>query len=152
MGVKINTVTMTKLGILAAIIASVILAFVLPGSFIARATAIFFGVCAASFLPAYTAAIYWKRTTRKGVWASMISGALISMFCLAFLHRSESASLGICQAVFGRTELISNGVWPFVDSIVYSLPLSAIILIVVSLITRPETPEHFKQCFDTIKK
>lgn len=152
MGVKINTVTMTKLGILAAIIASVILAFVLPGSFIARATAIFFGVCAASFLPAYTAAIYWKRATRKGVWASMISGALISMFCLAFLHRSESASLGICQAVFGRTELISNGVWPFVDSIVYSLPLSVIILIVVSLTTRPETSEHFKLRFDTIKK
>ncbi len=146
-----HSVLFTKLGILFAIFASVLLAFLLPGSFIARATAIFFGICAAAFLPAYTAALYWRRTTLAGVWASMIAGAAVSAFCLLFLHRSESASLGVCKMLFGKTELISVGMWPYVDSIVYSLPLSAIILIVVSLLTKPNV-RLTTQCFNSLNK
>ncbi|MDD4817532.1 MAG: sodium:solute symporter family protein [Victivallaceae bacterium] len=148
---KFGSVVLTKVGILLAIIASVVLGAVLPGSYIARATAIFFGVCAASFLPAYTAGLYWRRATRAGVWASMTAGAAVSVFALLFMHRGESAPLGVCKAIFGRTELISSGVWPYIDSLVYSLPISIIVLVAVSLLTRADS-EHADRCFAGISK
>ena len=149
---NVGTVRLTRIGIAIAMLASVVLAQTLPGSFIARATAIFFGICAASFLPAYTAAIYWKRATRKGVWASMLCGAVISVFCLVFMHRSESAPLGLCKLIFGKTELISRGIWPYIDSIVYSLPLSVLILVVVSLCTRRNDDAPVEKCFNALNK
>lgn len=138
----------TKIGILFGIIASLILGLILPGNIVARGTSIFFGICAAAFLPAYLAAIFWKRATRIGVWASMIAGTLLSTFGLVFLHRSESAPLGICQLLFGKTELISAFPWPYVDAMVYSLPLSLLVLIVVSLMTKPPKKELLELCFN----
>ena len=137
----------TRAGVCFGIIMSVILGFLLPPGIIARGTAIFFGVCAASFLPAYVAALYWPRATRAGVWASIITGVIASLFGLFFLHRKESAALGICKAVFGKDELISTHPWPFVDTFVYSLPLAVIALIVVSLLTKAPEAEHLNKCF-----
>ena len=56
-----------------------------------------------------------------------------------------------CEKIFGRTELISLHPWPYVDSLVISLPLSLLALVVVSLLTRPPTPEHIEKCF-AVKK
>ena len=137
----------TRAGVCFGIIMSVILGFLLPPGIIARGTAIFFGVCAASFLPAYVAALYWPRATRAGIWASIITGIIASLFGLLFLHRKESAALGICKAVFGKDELISTHPWPFVDTFVYSLPLAVIALIVVSLLTKAPEAEHLNKCF-----
>jgi len=142
----------TRVGIGLGIVASIILAYVLPPGIVARGTAIFFGVCAAAFLPAYIAALYWKRATRAGVWASIAAGAVISLLGLTFLHRSESGALGICQALFGKSELISDFPWPFVDTICYALPISAIVLVVVSLLTKPPREEHLQSCFEVSKK
>ena len=138
----------TRIGIILGITASVTVAYIFPASIVARGTAIFFGVCAAAFLPAYTAALYWKRATRSGVWASVITGAAASIFGLTFLHRSESSVLGLCSRLFGKSELISTFPWPFVDTLCYALPLSALALIVVSLLTAPPDPEHIKKCFE----
>ena len=125
-----------RLGVVAGIVLSLVLGFVLPGGIIARGTAIFFGICAAGFLPTYVAALYWPRATRAGVWASMAVGVGASLFGLVFLHRKESAALGICRAWFGCDELVSSFPWPFVDPLIYSLPLSALALVVVSLLCR----------------
>ena len=142
-----DSTLITRAGVCFGIIMSVILGFLLPPGIIARGTAIFFGVCAASFLPAYVAALYWPRATRAGVWASIITGVIASLFGLFFLHRKESAALGICKAVFGKDELISTHPWPFVDTFVYSLPLAVIALIVVSLLTKAPEAEHLNKCF-----
>ncbi len=142
---------LTKAGIIWGVFCSIVVAFLLPDGIVARGTAIFFGICAAAFLPAYSAAIYWKRATLSGVWASMLTGTLSSAFCLVFMHRAESKALGICEKIFGRTELISLHPWPYVDSLVISLPLSLLALVVVSLLTRPPTPEHIEKCF-AVKK
>ena len=142
-----DSTLITRTGVCFGIIMSVILGFLLPPGIIARGTAIFFGVCAASFLPAYVAALYWPRATRAGVWASIITGVIASLFGLFFLHRKESAALGICKAVFGKDELISTHPWPFVDTFVYSLPLAVIALIVVSLLTKAPEAEHLNKCF-----
>ncbi len=138
----------TRLGVCFGILISLFFAFILPEGVVARGTAIFFGVCAAAFLPAYAAALYWKRATRAGVWAAIAVGAGVSAFGLLFLHKKESAMLGICEALFGKTELISAHPWPYVDPFVYALPLSILTLIVVSLCTAPPDEEHLKKCFD----
>ena len=137
----------TRLGVCFGILISLFFAFILPEGIVARGTAIFFGVCAAAFLPAYTAALYWKRATRAGVWAAIAVGAGVSAFGLLFLHKKESAMLGICEMLFGKTELISIHPWPYVDPFVYALPLSIITLIVVSLCTAPPDKEHLEKCF-----
>jgi SSS family solute:Na+ symporter len=142
-----DSTLITRAGVCFGIIMSVILGFLLPPGIIARGTAIFFGVCAASFLPAYVAALYWPRATRAGVWASIMTGVIASLFGLLFLHRKESAALGICKAVFGKDELISTHPWPFVDTFVYSLPLAIIALIVVTLFTKAPETEHLNKCF-----
>lgn len=144
-----DNLTVSRVGIIIGIFLSIVLAFYLPAGIVARGTAIFFGVCAASFMPAYFAAIYWKRATTAGVWASIASGVLVSVFGLVFLHRSESAPLGICKAIFGKSELISTFPWPFVDTMIYALPISAIVLIVVSYCTTPLNRYHINRCFRT---
>lgn len=142
-----DNLAVSRVGIIIGIILSIVLAFYLPAGIVARGTAIFFGVCAAAFMPAYFAAVYWKRATTAGVWASIISGVLISVFGLVFLHRSESAPLGICKMLFGKTELISTFPWPFVDTMIYALPISAIVLIIVSYCTTPLNQYHINRCF-----
>ena len=143
-----DSITITRIGIICGIVVSVLFAIILPPGIVARGTAIFFGVCAAAFLPAYAAALYWKRATRAGVWTAIAVGAGVSAFGLLFLHRKESAMLGVCEKLFGKSELISTHPWPFVDPFIYALPLSLIALIVVSLLTAPPDEEHLKKCFD----
>lgn len=147
-GDKIDSKNITRFGIVLGIIGSIIAAYTFPIGIVARGTAIFFGVCAASFLPAYIAALYWKRATCAGVWASIITGAAASIFGLTFLHHSESAALGICKKLFGCDELISAFPMPFVDTLCYALPLSLAALVVVSLLTKPMDKEHISKCFD----
>ena len=146
-GMRRDSTLATRLGVFFGILVSVIFAMMLPPGMVARGTAIFFGVAAAAFLPAYVAALYWKRATRAGVWASVGVGVGVSLFGLIFLHRKESAGLGICQALFDRTELIAAHPWPYVDPFVYSLPLSILALVTVSLLTAPPPERHLKRCF-----
>lgn len=144
---KTNTILVTKFGIIIAIVISIILGYQLPAGIIARGTAIFFGVCAATFLPAYFGAIYWKRATRQAAVKSVIAGFLSSLFCLLFLHQKEAAALGLCKFIFGKEILISKFPWPVVDPILIALPISAIVLIVATLTTKPLPKNHVEECF-----
>lgn len=148
LGSNRDSTLVTRVGIVFGIIISIILAVLLPPGIIARGTAIFFGVCAAAFLPSYFAALYLRNTTRFAVWLSMSVGVGTSLFGLLFLHRKESVALGICQAIFGKTELISAFPWPFVDTIVYSLPLSIIALIIGNLVGRQLPQTLLDKCFN----
>ena len=142
-----DNLMVTKIGMIFGIILSIIFAMILPPGVVARGTAIFFGICAAAFLPAYFSALYWKGATKAGVWASIATGTVSSIIGLVFLHRKESASLGICQALFGKSELISTHPWPFVDPFIYSLPLAAIVLVAVSLFSEKLPENHISRCF-----
>ncbi|QGU00074.1 Sodium/proline symporter [Candidatus Syntrophocurvum alkaliphilum] len=136
-----SSLTINRLAIIASLLISVYLALKLPLSIIAIATAIFFGICAATFLPAYTAALFWPRATKIGVIASMLSGFSISVLWMTFVHANEATALGISKILFGRDTLLEFP-WVVVDPIVISLPLSAVVLIMVSLITVSEQPSH----------
>ena len=144
---KGDSTLVTRCGVVFGILVSVLLGVVLPPGIIARGTAIFFGVCAAAFLPSYWAALYWRGATRFGVWLSMSVGVGASLVGLLFLHRKESAALGICEALFGRSELISAFPWPYVDPFIYSMPLSIAALIVGSLCSAKLSEHHIRKCF-----
>ncbi len=131
---KNSTLSSNRFSILVALVASIYLALKLPGSIIAVATAIFFGVCAATFLPAYTAALFWPRATKSGVIASMIAGLASSILLMAFIHAKEATALGLSNILFGKTTLVGMP-WVYIDPIVISLPLSAFTLVTVSLVT-----------------
>ena len=142
-----DSITITRIGILCGIVVSVIFAIVLPPGIVARGTAIFFGVCAASFLPSYVAALYWKGATKAGVCASISTGVIATLFGLLFLHSKESAALGICKMLFGKDVLITTHPFPVVDPFIYSLPLAVIALIVVSIFTKKPGKALIQRCF-----
>ena len=142
-----QAITISRLGVTVGIILSVFFAIIMPPGVVARGTAIFFGICAAAFLPSYAASLYWKRATAAGVWAGMATGTFFSVFGLLFLHQKEAAMLGVCRWIFGKDVLISTHPWPVVDPFIYALPLSIIALIVVSLLTAPPAKEHLKKIF-----
>lgn len=142
-----SPMAVTRIAIIISIVIAVIIGYMLPPGIIARGTAIFFGICAASFMPAYMGGLYWKKASTKGAYWSMAVGFIVSIFCLVFLHQKESAALGISMAMFGKDMLIQKHPWPLVDPIMIALPISAITFIIVSLFTKPVDDSHLEKIF-----
>jgi SSS family solute:Na+ symporter len=109
----------------------------LPGSIIAIGTSIFFGLCAAAFLPMYAGALWWSRSTKAGATWSMIAGSAIYLFMCIFVNAKESAIFGLTKALFGPVSLAGTGSLSFIDPLVVALPVSIIVFIVLSLVTEP---------------
>jgi SSS family solute:Na+ symporter len=150
---KEGSVTMTKLGVGVTILAALVWAWVLPPSVIARATAFFFGLCAATFLPVFFLGLYWKGMTRAGAIASMVGGFCLSMFWLLFIHAKEATAVGLSQAMFGKATLVAGaepGTWvwllQWVDPNVVALPISLALAVFVSLATTADR-EHANWCW-----
>jgi len=114
-------------------------------SFIARATAIFFGLCAAAFMPAFDGGLFFRRVTRAGAIASMFVGAAVTVFWLAYVKMPECTVIGLVK----KSILADAPNWPYVDSLLIALPLSALTMIVVSLLTRTPDETHLARCFPT---
>jgi solute:Na+ symporter, SSS family len=132
-----RTVPLAKIGIVVAFVATVALAYRLPANIVAIATALFFGMCAATFLPAFVSALFWRRATRAGVIAGMMSGVIAWAAWVLLFHEAESAALGVAQALFGRRSLLSGTFWASVDPIVVALPISSVVTAIGSLLTTP---------------
>lgn len=148
---QMNSMLITRIGIVFAIVISMIIGHALPGGIVARGTAIFFGICAATFLPAYFAGLYWRGATLSGVKWSMLTGLLSSAFALAFMHQKEAEPLGICKAVFGKDFLFHQFPWMIIDPIMIALPLSILVLIVVSLLTDKIDSKHLDACLKGVR-
>lgn len=140
----------TKLGIVIGIIVAVLFSYYNRGGYIvARATAIFFGMCVASFFPAYVGGLFWKRMTRSGAVASILTGFIVSGFWLLFIKDKEARSLGLCYQLFEKHSLLLDKPnWSVVDPLVIALPISILVAVIVSLITPPPSREHIKKCFE----
>ena len=145
-GKSTATVHVTRIGITFTILIAVVLAYILPISIIARATAMFMGLCTSAFLPLFIGALFWKRTTKAGATASLVIGTLSSLFWLTFVHAKEAVPLKICMAIFGKETLLS-GTWTVVDPILIATPLSLLALIAVSLMTPQFSSEFLKKAF-----
>ncbi|HTY44994.1 MAG TPA: sodium:solute symporter family protein [Patescibacteria group bacterium] len=140
------TVVITKIGIIIGVVVTVILGYKLPGSVIAVATAIFFGLCASTFLPTYIGALFWKGMTKSGSIASMLTGFFGTAFWLLFVHQKEAEALGLCKFIFDKPTL-TQFPWTVVDPIVIMLPLSLAMAVAVSLCTQKPLKDHVNACF-----
>ncbi len=150
-GAKGGTIGITRVGILLGIIIAVVISYFNQGGgfIIARATAIFFGLCASTFLPAFIGGLFFKRVTRPAALASMVVGFVVTAFWLLFVKEAEAAALGVVFAVTDMKPSILAGYpnWPVVDPIVIALPLSTFTLIIMTFITKRPSEEHLNKCF-----
>ena len=152
-------VAVTRIGIIIGIVIAVLISgYARGGYIIARATSIFFGLCASAFLPTFIGGLFFKRTTKAGAIASMVVGFVVTAFWLLFVKDQEARALGLCQALFNKRSLtmplatpISPN-WHVVDPIVVALPLSFLVAIVVSLLTRRPSEEQLARCFPSQAK
>ena len=145
-----------RIGIIVGLIVAIVISYFSRGGyFIARATAIFFGLCASAFLPTFVGGLFLRRITKAGAIASMIVGFVVTAFWLVFVKEAEAGAIGLVRHF---TPDIGNGIhpnsilynypnWPVVDPMFVALPLSILTAIVVSLLTRPPTKEHLARCF-----
>ncbi len=136
----------SQIGCVLMIVVSVAVAYALPGSIIARATAMFMGLCAAAFLPAYAHALYSRQPSTMAAKMSLLIGAGAWFLWTAFVHVKESGVLGIFQLIFGKAAVLPMP-WQVVDPIVIALPLSVLAMVVVLLWERAggeaaSAPDH----------
>ena len=141
-----QTLLVTKLGVIIGIIVSVILGYYLPASIIARGTALFFGVCAAVFLPMYILGLYWKKTSRAAALSGMIVGLVSSVFWMFFVHKSNAVMLKLVVILTGKESLLPYP-WSSVDPILIALPLSFIVTLIVAAFTKAEDNEVTRKLF-----
>lgn len=134
-----KSIVITKVGIAVMLLITVIIGYFLPEGYIAAGTALFFGLCAATFLPAYVGGLYWKRATRTGAIASIITGFAVSLFWLLLVHVFTISKWG-GKSIFGKS------VWSMVDPLLVALPISAVVYIVVSLFSKPLDKQHVDGC------
>lgn len=143
------SIGITRAGIILGVLVTVMLGFKLPEGIIAVATAIFFGLCANTFLPVYIGTLFWKGMTKKGAIASMIVGFSGTVFWLLFIHQKEAAAIGLCKFIFGKPCLAVYP-WTVVDPIVVILPVSLCTAFLVSFFTKKMPKEHLDVCFKHI--
>lgn len=149
-----HSVLITRLGIVVGLVVAIIMGKLVRGNIIALATALFFGLCASSFLPMLLGGLFWKRMTRTGAICSMLAGFLTSTFWSVFINGKTAQGLGFCAALTGKATLIpswASPTWAVVDPLIVALPVSLITAVVVSLLTRPLPTDYVKYCFGGAK-
>lgn len=143
---SVKVIMITKIGVGIGLVISVVLGYYLPISIIARGTALFFGVCAAVFLPMYICGLYWKRTSKAAAISGMVVGLITSVFWMFFIHKSNAVMLKLVVVLTGKESLLGFP-WNAVDPILIAFPLSFIVTIIVTLFTRPVQKEILDRCF-----
>ncbi|OOG53060.1 VC_2705 family sodium/solute symporter [Polaromonas sp. C04] len=88
-----------------------------------------FSLAAAAFVPAMVLGIFWRRTTRQGAVAGMLSGLGLTMYYMAINLPAVRAALG----------LQGDGLWFSIQPIsagVFGVPVGAAVTWAVSLLAR----------------
>jgi SSS family solute:Na+ symporter len=150
---SVGGIVVTRVGVALTILLTLVWGLLLPKSVIAVATAFFFGLCAAAFLPAFFLGLYWKGVTRAGAAASMVGGFAVSFFFLLFVHKKEASAVKLCEALTGKATLVADTsfrILEVVDPNIIALPVSFILAVVVSLFTQKPPKEHVDMCFKAI--
>jgi SSS family solute:Na+ symporter len=130
-----------RVGVLVMLVVSWALAYIMPTSFIASATALFMGLCAAAFLPAFVHALYSKRPSLLAAKLSLLVGAGVWIFWAVFVHAKYAGIVGISKMIFGTNLL--GAPWQTIDPFIPGLILSSITLVAVwALDRRPEIKEE----------
>lgn len=156
LGGKGNSLIISKIGMLAAVLLSTGIAWLtsfldVSMAIIATGTALFFGLCAASFLPAYIGALFIKGMPKAAAKIGMICGFISSFFWIFFIHKKESSSLQLCALLTGKPSLVEGTALAplsMVDPIFIALPVSIIVTVVLALTLKPDIDnKHLDKCF-----
>ncbi|HSW67578.1 MAG TPA: cation acetate symporter [Bacteroidales bacterium] len=110
---------------------AIILGILFKGMNVSFLVALAFAVAASANLPAIVMIIFWKKTTAKGIIASIIVGILTSII-LILLSPSMYRQFGLP---------VEDAIMPIDNPGIISIPLSFITLIVVSLMTQKKQTE-----------
>ena len=105
---------------------AIVLGILFKGMNVTFLVGLAFAVAASANLPAITMLLFWKKTTAKGIAASIVVGIVASLALIAF-----SPEL---YTLYGRNPL--DAPIPLNNPGIVSIPLSFITLVVVSLLTQ----------------
>ncbi len=151
-----NPVMVNRLAMGLGIVLSTLIAYALPKFYaggtaiIATGTAIFFGLCAAAFLPSYVGALYVKKASRGAAIGCFIAGVAVTLFWLFFVHAKESIPLGLCKSLFGVPTLFPA--MSQVDPIIISLPISTLTYLIGVVVGQPVERDVVEKAFNGMEK
>jgi Na+/proline symporter len=150
-----GTVAITRIGIVVAIIGTILLSLHLPAGIVAVATAMFFGLCAAAFLPVYIGGLFVRGMTKAGAIASLLSGFGVAFLWMTFVQMPKAKLPAIlADALLGKPTVLPEPIagvhWNWVEALFVALPVSALVAIVVSLFTKPEPESHLRLCYEGV--
>jgi solute:Na+ symporter, SSS family len=119
-----NVVQLTKIFVVVLSVIAYLLALVNPASLVDLLLGAYGGVV--QFFPLIVAVFFWKRATTAGAWAGLISGSLVTLLF------TFGGAIGVSTPFE-----IHAGIW--------GLIVNTILLIGVSLATKPMPEEHVKK-------
>lgn len=143
---KRYSVRANQIGIVVMMLASLAIAVVMPESIIARATAMFMGLCTAALLPAFTHGIISKTPSLLAAKWSMIAGAGGWLVWTVFAHTAESKALGVCNALFGVDSLVGSP-WNYLDPLVTGTVLSVVVLLMLIPLDKNRVTREMQRSF-----
>ena len=131
------------------ILTTVVIAFLLPPSIIARATAMFMGLCVGTLLPAYTHGIFSKSPSTKAALASMAVGLVTYFTWALFVHSTDATDIGLCHALFG-TDFLLAAPYAYINPLVVSVLVSSVTLASVKAVeslmtTKEDVPSEIPE-------
>ena len=106
-------------------ILAIILGIMFKGMNVSFLVGLAFSIAASANLPSILSVIFWKKTTAQGI-ASSITVGIVSAIVIILLSPSMFERYGLLR---------SDAIIPFDNPGIISMPLSFIVLVVVSLIT-----------------
>jgi cation/acetate symporter len=124
--VRAGRIAAVVVGILA-----IMLGIIFKGQNVSFLVGLAFAVAASANLPAVVMLLFWKRTTAKGIAASIAVGVVSSLVLIA-LSPSIFKQFGLDPA---------NAPIPFDNPGIVSIPLSFLTLVIVSLLTERKLAE-----------
>jgi SSS family solute:Na+ symporter len=140
-----GSIRASRAGIIVACAITLALALWLPAGIVAAAASVFFGTCAAAFMPAYVGGLFTRRITRAGATVGVATGFAVALLWLTFAHATNAERLLVSSMLFGRASLVPFP-WSAIDPLVVALPVSLVSTVVVSLVTRPPDTPHLDRC------
>jgi SSS family solute:Na+ symporter len=98
-----------------------------------------------TFLAAYTFTLYWKKTSKAGAWAGILGGFSFTMFWYIFVYYKTA------PAIIGSSIIESYKI-NMLDPLFIALPLSFILVFVVSILVKqsPEEEKIVEKAFENI--
>ena len=131
-GVKLSDKGKVKAGKISAVVVggiAIMLGILFKGMNVSFLVGLAFAVAASANLPAIMMILFWKKTTAKGVTASIITG-MISALSIILLSPSMYSRYGLNP---------SDAIFPIDNPGIISIPLSFLVLIIVSLMTQKKS-------------